>query len=290
MWRGRVDFKLILVMLAVLSLPVLSLNLQKPGENPWVLRPFSFVTGFLQESFIDFVAGVRGSTRTYLQLIGIQKQIRQLQEENAQLKAKLLNFDDLKLENQRYRDLMQFADTDAMELLPARVIGQDLFAERSVLRISVGSLQGVQKGQAVIHPNGVVGYVLSANLTSSVILLLTDRYAVVDARLQRSRARGIVKGLNPTQVELLYLQRTDEVEIGDLVVSSGLDNIFPEGFPIGRVDSVHKESAGITQEVILRPMVETSQLQEVFVIKKILRQNSLDDEVEDLTQNQQGQR
>ena len=268
--RNRINLKIILVLLAILSLPVFSLNLQKPGENPWVLRPFSMVAGFVQEAYMGFVGGIQNTTRTYINLVDINQQIKKLKEENSELKAKMLNFDDLNLENQRYREMLKFQDVKHLVLVPAQVIGQDIFAERSVVRISVGSAQGVKKGQAVVHPNGVVGYVLSSSLGSSVVFLVTDRYAVVDARVQRSRARGIVKGLNPTHAELVYLQRTDEVEIGDLVVSSGLDNIFPEGFPIARVDGVQKESSGITQEVLLRPVVDTSQLEEVFVVKQVL--------------------
>ena len=268
----RFDIKIIVVLVILLSLPILSLNLQKPGENPWVLRPFSFAGGWIQESYVGFASGVTGTTRRYLDLVNINKENTKLKQENAELKAKLLNFDEISLENQRLNELLEFRTKDSLKLIPARVVGQDLFAERSTIRIGIGSKDGVKKGMAVIHPKGVVGYVLSANMGSSVVLLLTDRYAVIDARVQRSRSRGIVKGLNPTQAELVYLQRTDDVEIGDLVVSSGLDSIFPEGFPIAVVDNVHKESSGITQEVVLRPVVETSQLEEVFVVKKVYPQ------------------
>jgi rod shape-determining protein MreC len=268
----RFDIKIIVVLLILLSLPILSLNLQKPGENPWVLRPFSFAAGWIQESYVGFASGVTGTTRRYLDLVNINKENTKLKKENAELKAKLLNYDEISLENQRLNELLEFRTNDSLKLIPARVVGQDLFAERSTIRIGIGSKDGVKKGMAVIHPKGVVGYVLSANIGSSVVLLLTDRYAVIDARVQRSRSRGIVKGLNPTQAELVYLQRTDDVEIGDLVVSSGLDSIFPEGFPIAVVDNVHKESSGITQEVVLRPVVETSQLEEVFVVKKVYPQ------------------
>lgn len=278
----KFDLKIIIVLVVLLSLPILSLNLQKPGENPWVLRPFSAAGGWIQEFYLSFAGGVTGTTRQYFNLVGINKEINSLKEENANLKAKLLNYDELSLENQRLNELLQFATDDSLKLLPAKVVGQDLFAERSTIRISLGHRDGVKKGMAVIHPRGAIGYILSANISSSVVLLLTDRYAVIDARIQRSRSRGVVKGVSPTNAELVYLQRTDDVEIGDLVVTSGLDSIFPEGFPVAIVDSVTKQNAGITQEVLLRPIVETSQLEEVFVVKKVLKK-----EVEVINDKQQ---
>lgn len=267
----------------MLSLPVLSLNLQKPGENPWVLRPFSAAGGWVQDIYLSFAGGVTGTTRTYFDLVGVNNEIAKLKKENAELQAKLLNYDEISLENQRLNELLQFSSNDQLELLPSKVIGQDLFSERSTIRISLGSKDGVRKGMAVIHPKGAVGYILSANLGSSVVLLLTDRYAVIDARVQRSRSRGIVKGISPTHAELVYLQRTDDVEIGDLVVTSGLDSIFPEGFPVALVDSVKKQSSGITQDVVLRPVVETSQLEEVFVIKKVIQKPEM--EIKDKAEN-----
>lgn len=272
----KFDLKVIVVLIGLLSLPVLSLNLQKPGENPWVLRPFSAAGGWIQETYLGFAGGITGTTKKYLNLVDINKEIVELKRENSELKAKLLSFDEISLENQRLNELLQFSTNDNLELLPSKVIGQDLFAERSSIRISMGSRDGVKKGMAVIHPRGAIGYILSANFSSSVVLLLTDRYAVIDARVQRSRSRGIVKGVSPTHAELVYLQRTDDVEIGDMVVTSGLDSIFPEGFPIAVVDQVQKQSSGITQEVVLRPIVETSQLEEVFVIKKVIPKEILD--------------
>ncbi|MCB0384688.1 MAG: rod shape-determining protein MreC, partial [Bdellovibrionales bacterium] len=117
-----------------------------------------------------------------------------------------------------------------------------------------------------ITTGGVVGYVFRVEAFTAQILLLVDRYAVIDAIVQRSRARGIVEGRSSEGCRLRYLNRSDDVQIGDLVVTSGLDNIFPKGFPIGLVTSVAKSRYGMTQEVEIKPAINASILEEVFVV------------------------
>lgn len=260
------DLKKIIIVLAFLSLPILSLNLQKPGENPWILRPFSAFGGFLQNSYLAFSSTIRGTTSKYINLIGVKNDIQSLSEKNQELNAKLLQFEEILMENQRLSQLLEFHSKHGMDLVPAKVISQDLFSERSIIRLNRGESSGIKKGMAVIHPEGAVGYILKSHDSTSIVLLLTDRYAVIDARVQRSRARGIVRGVSPNTAELRYLQRTDDVQIGDLVVSSGLDSIFPKGFPVATVENVTKVKSGITQDVKLKPVIEPSRLEEVFVV------------------------
>ena len=119
---------------------------------------------------------------------------------------------------------------------------------------------------AALTIGGVVGYTFRVQNESSQILLLTDRYAVIDAIVQRSRARGLIEGLGRTDTRLRYLKRSDDVKVGDLVVTSGLSNLFPKGFPIGTVTSIDKSRYGMTQEVEVRPAIDPLNLEELFVV------------------------
>jgi rod shape-determining protein MreC len=112
-----------------------------------------------------------------------------------------------------------------------------------------------------------VGYILEPEVFTSKILLLTDRYAAIYAIVQRSRARGIIEGKDGDITSLKYLKREDDIVEGDLVVTSGLDNIFPKGFPIGRVKKATKAQFGMTQDVSVEPIVNPFSLEEVFIIK-----------------------
>ncbi len=119
---------------------------------------------------------------------------------------------------------------------------------------------------AAVTTGGVIGYTFRVENESSQILLLTDRYAVIDAIVQRSRASGLVEGVSRTACKLKYLKRSDDVKVGDLVVTSGLFNIFPKGFPIGTVTSIDKSRYGMTQEVEIKPQIEPLNLEELFIV------------------------
>lgn len=265
----QLDIKKLLIIAAVLILPLFTINLQKPGESLWVFRPFSAAFGGIQNIFISFSTSVRETAGIYLNLVNIKKNNRILTAKMQELESKLLLFQELQQENKRLNSLMDFKQKTQYELVSAKIIGLDLLGERFTVRINRGEKNQLAKGMAVITPEGVVGYILKVHKKSSIILLITDRYAVVDSIVQNSRARGIAEGNGPNSVRLKYLQRADEVNEGDLIVTSGLDNIFPKGFPVGHVKSVSKNKSDITQYVEVTPTINPSRLEEVFVVKKI---------------------
>ncbi|MCB0366875.1 MAG: rod shape-determining protein MreC [Bdellovibrionaceae bacterium] len=262
------DLRKILLVLAVVALPLLVANLQRDAadEVPWYARPFTFLTGIIQNTYSSFSSGVRGTTAMYLNLIDIKKHNRVLTQDNAELRAQLGALTELKMENQRLNELLAFRQKSKMDLLAAKVVGRDLLADHHSITINRGSNNGIAKNMAAITTGGVVGYVFRVEPFTSQILLLVDRYAVIDAIVQRSRARGIVEGRSPDGCRLRYLNRSDDVQMGDLVVTSGLDNIFPKGFPVGLVTSVAKSRYGMTQEVELKPAINASILEEVFIV------------------------
>ncbi|MDX9731814.1 MAG: rod shape-determining protein MreC, partial [Bdellovibrionales bacterium] len=134
------------------------------------------------------------------------------------------------------------------------------------IRINRGYRQGVRKLMGIITVQGVVGYVLSTELDTAQILVVTDRSAAVDALVQRTRARGLISGKDSSSIRLRYLERADDVAVGDAIVTSGLNGFFPKGFPIGRVTSVRKTDFGISQEALVEPVLSPSNLEEVFVV------------------------
>lgn len=264
------NLKKFFLALMIILLPLLSINLQGPNESPWFLRPFSAAGGFLQDSFLSFTANVRDSTTRYIDLIKIKTLNRELTSENQHLKAMLLQMQEIKSENRRLNELLVFQQQDDMELMSAQITSLDLFGEHFSVRINRGTDDGVSKGMAVISAQGSVGYILNAHKKSAIVLLLTDRYSVIDAIVQSSRARGIVEGLSADTCILKYLQRTDDIKVGDLVVTSGLDNIFPKGFPIGKVKKIVRKKSDVSQYVEIQPIVDVSKLEEVFIVKKVI--------------------
>ena len=119
---------------------------------------------------------------------------------------------------------------------------------------------------AVIAEKGVVGYIFRPELNSSQVLLLTDRNSIIDAHNQRSRARGLVEGISRNLLRLTNMLKADDIAVGDAVVTSGLNNIFPKGIPIGAVTSVVKSNYRINQDVDIKPAVNPYNLEEVFIV------------------------
>jgi len=261
------DLKKVLSFLFVLSLPLISINMQrKPFVSGWYDRPFTFLASVTQSAFFSFSDGVRSNTQLYLDLINIKKENLQLKGENQKLLAVLEGRNELMKENERLNLLMDFKNHSKMEVVAARVMSKDLVSDHNTLQINKGTHHGLKAGQAVITVGGVVGYIYKPGAFTSQILLITDRYSVVDGVIARSRARGIVEGRNASSCVLRYVEKSEDVQPGDLVVTSGLDNIFPKGFPVAIVEAVENKTYSVSLKVELKPVVDPDKVEEVFVI------------------------
>jgi rod shape-determining protein MreC len=119
----------------------------------------------------------------------------------------------------------------------------------------------------VLVPEGIVGQVFLVSGNAARILLVSDHNSGVDALVQRSRARGIVQGTVDGGCGLKYVKRTEDLQVGDAVITSGADGIFPKGLPIGRVTSVDKRGRGLFQSAEVQPRVDFEQLEEVLVTR-----------------------
>lgn len=261
------DLRKVFLVIALVVLPLMAINMQRKSEEElWFTKPFTYAGGMVQKAYASFSTGVRGTTSMYLDLIGVKKQNEQLKTQLAELNAQLGALTELKLENVRLSQLLGFREASKMNLLAARVIGRDLLPDHNTITIDRGLKHGVHKNMAALTIGGVVGYTFRVENDSSQILLLTDRYAVIDATVQRSRARGLVEGMSLSNCRLRYLKRSDDVKVGDLVVTSGMFNLFPKGFPIGTVTSIDKSRYGMTQDVEIKPAVEPLNLEEIFIV------------------------
>jgi rod shape-determining protein MreC len=160
-----------------------------------------------------------------------------------------------------------------MNLVAAQVIGRDLVIDHNTITINKGTNEGLAPGQAVITTEGALGYIFKADALTSHVMLITDRYAVVDGIVQRTRAHGIVEGKSQNGCVLKYVEKTEDVKVGDLVVTGGLDNIFPKGFPVAVVESVERKTFSVSLKVDLRPVVDPYKVEEVFVVTNAAKED-----------------
>lgn len=268
------DLKKVLFMLLILALPLVSINTQKgPKDTGWYNKPFSYLAGLTQNIFFSFSDGIRGTTSLYLNLIDIKKENQHILSQNHELLTRLSMMEELRKENERLNKILDFKTQSKMQLIAAKVMGRDLLSDHATLQIDKGTHHGLKQGMAVITTEGVVGYIFRPEAFSSYILLITDRYSVVDGVISRSRARGIVEGKNQNSCSLRYVEKSEDIQVGDIVVTSGIDNIFPKGFPIAKVTSVESKSYSVSMKVDLVPAVDPNQVEEVFVVTNAMQED-----------------
>jgi rod shape-determining protein MreC len=261
------DLKKLVLIGIVLALPLISINMQqRPQESHWLVKPFSMLGSAVSETFYGFSSGVKDTTAMYVNLIDIKKKSEDLHSANNELQSRLQSMNELEIENTRLRGLLEFKTQTKMKLTSAQVIGRDLVIDHNTVTINKGTQDGLKAGMAVITTSGVLGYIFKPEPFTAHVMLITDRYAVVDGIVQRTRAHGIVEGKSQTSCALKYVERTEDVKEGDLVVTGGLDNIFPKGFPVAIVESVERKTFSVSLKVDLRPVVDPYKVEEVFII------------------------
>jgi len=190
-----------------------------------------------------------------------------LRERVGELERRTSRLAEAELENARLRALLDFRETLAGDLLAARVIARDATALSRTLTIDRGTSDGVDNGAAVLAPEGIVGHVFLASANAARVLLITDHNSGVDAVVQRTRARGIVEGTVDGRCGLKFVKRTEDLLVGDPVLTSGLDGMFPRSTPIGRIVMVDKRGQGLFQYATVEPAVDFDRLEEVLVAR-----------------------
>jgi rod shape-determining protein MreC len=151
-------------------------------------------------------------------------------------------------------------------MIAAEVVAYSPSAWFRTIVINKGQRDGVRKGLPVMTWEGVVGKVMRISSTSSVILLVIDRNSSVDCLVQRTRTRGILEGEGGGRCFLRYVPRTEDIQVGDHIVTSGLEGIFPKGLSMGEVVRVEKKAYGLFQEIEVMPSADLSRLEEVMVL------------------------
>jgi len=223
-----------------------------------------------QKASTVVIKTVQGTFHQYVFLVNLEKENRRLKQKVAELETENHHMEEMKLANERLRQLLQFRAKNSPSMVGAEVIGQDPSSWFKSVTIDKGERDGVKLGMAVVSPTGVIGQILKTAPHCATVLLITDYNSAVDSIVQRTRAKAIVEGKGESRCQLKYLLRTEEVAVGDVVVTSGLGGNFPKGLMVGEVKKVDKKGHGVFQYAELVPSVDFAQLEEVFVIMEPL--------------------
>ncbi|MEA3435544.1 MAG: rod shape-determining protein MreC [Thermodesulfobacteriota bacterium] len=226
-----------------------------------------FFVAPMQEAVTDSVNFAKGIWNHYFYLVSAAQENDNLKKKLSSAVAKNSQYNEVELSNQRLRNLLNFKETTTSKILAAEVISVDPSSWFKAVIIDKGSSDGVERGLPVVIRQGIAGQVVEVSSRYSKIMLIIDRNSSVDALVQRTRARGIIKGEATAGGCLFkYVLRKDDVRVGDTIVASGLDGVFPKGLPIGDVKEVVRRNSGVFQEVRVVPYIDFEKLEEVLVI------------------------
>jgi rod shape-determining protein MreC len=262
--------ELILVaLLLLLPLGVYFAQAKHPSERSRLDRGILALTGPVEKAVAWAVSGVLGGWNGYVALRGAQERAGTLQKELEVLRLDQLELARLREENERLRKLLAFAqEAPDRRVIGARVIGVRLDPKGlQLVTVDRGADHGVAAMMPVVIAQGVVGRVHAVAGGSADVLLLTDRNSSVAVRVDRSRARANVRGTGSTDTcRLEYALRSDDMQEGDLLVTSGTDGVFPRGLPVGKVVGLKRSGQGLYQRADVAPAVDVTKLEEVLVL------------------------
>jgi len=240
------------------------------SRNPSIVRTGS---ALIQQTLVPFQAGSHSISSSitrlwhnYVWLRGVARNNYTMRSEIHDLRFEVARLREYEHQNLELRNMLQMEKDAELSGVIANVVGYDATSWIQSITVDRGSKQGVEIGQAVIHPEGLVGQVIAVSPTTAKVLLITDNASGVDALIQRNRLRGVVSGSYPKGCQLQYVSKEEEVREGDRLITSGMDGLFPKGIPIGLVTSVQRQSWELFHEVKVEPNVSFKRLETVYVV------------------------
>ena len=261
--RRRSGFLFLAVMLGHVILISAQVNSRKGVP---MLETVTFgVFAEAQRGLSTGVSKVRGAWGRYVWLRGVEAENASLRRE---LEAVQVQFQERRALADRARtleDLLSLRDRSNLQTVAAAIIASSASPDFRTLTIDKGRNQGLKRDLAVIAPDGVVGRIVVPSPNAAKVQLLIDRNAAAGALIERSRAQGVVQGNGDSRLRLDYVAESSDVVVGDVVVTSGIDGIYPKGFTIGQVESVEKNGPAY-KRITVKPSVNFSSIEAVLVV------------------------
>jgi rod shape-determining protein MreC len=252
--------------LIVVSLIVLSYHAKRSGPTGAAQQAVMELASPFSGAVSAVTGGISGAWKRYLFLVGMQQENQDLRRSNALLMQELIRYREGYLEGQRLQRLLGLKQQIARASLAARVVGRDRAGVFKTMLVDRGTSDGVRAGYPVLGEQGLVGRIIAASPHVSQVLLLIDEGSNVDVLVQRTRVQGVLQGSSGGMCIVKYIPRTEDVKVGDVVLTSGLSGVFPAGWLVGMVSAVSKADAGLFLRIEVVPAVNVTKIEEVLVV------------------------
>ena len=262
--RFRLFFIALLFLLPAFLL--LTLHFREARET-WVLEKVLMQVSFpLQQRVQGAILWLKGVGERYIFLTRVQQENEGLKRMIGTLRKENNRLQEAILAEERLKKLYPLQAQHSSPAIIARVFARDPSSWFKTLLIDKGEKGGISKDMAVVVSEGVVGRVIEVSAHTAKVLLVSDSNSAVDVIIQRSRTQGIMEGKVEEFGILKYVQKSDDVQVDDKVITSGLGGIFPKGLIVGTVTKVERKRPGVFQYIEVTPTVNFSRLEEVLVL------------------------
>jgi rod shape-determining protein MreC len=222
----------------------------------------------IQQGTTAVIHGIRNTFNTYIMIAGKEEENRILLEKIHELEQEKNNHAEVQLENKRLKKILKLKTEKRNYVTTASVFARDPTNWFQTIWVNKGIKAGIEKNMVAVTPLGPVGKVRRLLQKSANITLITDVNSSVSVRLQPSRIEGILQGSGEDTCFLQYISKDVDVKIGEKVITSGLDGIYPKGLIIGHVTGARKEDEEIFQIIEVEPVQNLNSVEEVVILKK----------------------
>ena len=264
-------YRNLIILVGVLFLQVLGLAVQvkrtSDAESTRLIRVWAVGAITPLERSLVWGQTYSGNLwHNYFYLRGVRAENRQLKEQIDQLRLEQVRLNQDAEQAHRLQALLSFKERYISKTVAAQVIGSSGSDQSRSVYIDKGASDGIEQDMAVITADGVVGKVLSVFPSTSLVLLINDQSSGVGAILEKSRLQGVLRGTPNGEVMLERVMGDEQVVPGETLLTSGGDQIFPKGLPLGRVAKVAGADSGLFLNIKVKPAASLGRLEEVLVV------------------------
>lgn len=257
----------ILAALLLSQVVLMSTNARHPDSEQsvlriWMVTAFSPVVRVADAVF----SSVRGTGASYIDVRRAREENQELRDRVEQLTAERNAALERAAELDDIRVQLAVPSRPSYRELAANVLSRDASLWFRRLTIDRGTLDGVKKDMPVATAGGIVGRIISVGPNFSMVQVITDKHAGVGAMLQASRAMGEIRGLDNNRCELKNISAIEKVDVGESVITTGLDRIYPKGLLIGIVERVEEDPNAPSHKITIKPAAPVDRVEHLFVL------------------------
>jgi rod shape-determining protein MreC len=273
---SRYKNALVLMLVLLAQIVLLAMQVRRPapglpdGHNVRLWRAWVATIVTPPERLVNRISqGTGGLWSNYIYLRHLKQQNEGLRDENNRLRLEQSSLAEDAREGQELRRMLDFKGQYLEKTLPAQVIGTSGTDQARIIYIDKGSSDGLKLYMPVITPDGIVGKLKNVFANTSQVLLISDQTSGTGVILQSTRIRGVMKGNASGQPQIVSVSPDERIKAGELVMTSGGDQIYPPGMPVGEVDRVVADHESSFLNIVVNPAAHLSRLQAVLVVTSI---------------------